>query len=212
MLHPLAAFVRNEDAVEYEELLTWNIDPERSLEYELFYLEADANRYRDALHEVESILEYQLTPIDERSFHLWVCQETRPEVRRWRRSFDDRRLVIIPPIRFDEKADMRMTIVGDGDDLQELLDDLHDEIEATVNEIGTYTRGGGTPISALTDRQHEAVTTALALGYYEVPRKAPLTEVAATLGCAESSASLLLRRGERAILSSVLGRYGGTVT
>jgi predicted DNA binding protein len=80
---------------------------------------------------------------------------------------------------------------------------------ATINEIGTYDRRGGTPAGTLTDRQLAAASTALHLGYYEVPREGTLNDVADELGCAESTASVLLRRAERDILTHVLGRYGG---
>jgi len=60
------------------------------------------------------------------------------------------------------------------------------------------------------DRQLAAVSTALQLGYYEVPREGTLSDVADELGCAESTASVLLRRAERDVLSHIFGRYGGT--
>ncbi|MCW8172269.1 hypothetical protein D8S78_05600 [Natrialba swarupiae] len=49
------------------------------------------------------------------------------------------------------------------------------------------------------------------MGYYDVPRTATLADVAAELGCAESSASVALRRAQRAVFSWVLERYGGAV-
>lgn len=213
MLHPMQAFIREGDAVRYEELLTWSVRPEAGVEYELFYveLEADLEAYRGAIDGVESIVEYRLAPIDDGAVHVWVCQETRPEDRAWRAAFEERRLVVVPPIRFDDEAAMGMTIVGGGRDIQQLLADVPDDIDVTVAEIGTYDRRGGTLAGALTDRQLDAVGTALRLGYYEVPRGASLESVADALDCAESTASVLLRRAERAILSRVLGRYGGSV-
>lgn len=211
LLHPMASFVRSEDVVQYEELLTWNVRPEAGVEYELFYVEADPDVYRNAIREVDSILEYRLAPIDDASLHVWACEETRPEVRAWRSSFQDRQLVVVPPIRFDADATMGMTIVGDGSDIGEMLEAIPDTVTVTVNEIGTYDRRGGTLAGALTDRQLDAVETALRMGYYEVPRRASLADVADALGCAESSASLLIRRAERELFSRVLGRYGGTV-
>lgn len=211
MLHPMAEFVRHEDAVRYEELLTWSVRPEEGVEYALFYVEADLDRYREAIRGVESIVEYRLAPVDDASVHVWACEEIRPEERAWRAAFEDRHLVVVPPVRFDEDAVMGMTIVGDGRDIQQVLGDLPEAVEVTVEEVGTYDRRGGTPAGALTDRQLEAVRAALELGYYEVPREASLADVADALGCAESSASMLLRRAARAMFSRVLDRYGGEV-
>lgn len=61
-----------------------------------------------------------------------------------------------------------------------------------------------------TERQRAAGDTALRLGYYEVPRDGTLDDVAEALGCAESTASVLLRRAERDMRSRILDRCGGT--
>lgn len=209
LLHPMAAFVRHEDVVRYEELLTWRVSPDEGIEYELFYVEADPAAYRTALSDMETIVDHRVAPIDDSSLHLWVCEETLPQVQAWRNAFLDRRLVVVPPVRFDAEAVMGMTIVGDGGDIQAVLDGMPDAVDVTVAEIGTYDRRGGTLAAALTDRQLDALATALSMGYYEVPRGATLADVAGALGIAESSASEVLRRAERAVFTRVLDRYGG---
>ena len=209
LLHPMAAFVRHEDVVGYEELLTWRVRPEQDIEYQLWYVEAPPEAYREAVAEIESIEAFSVAPIDESSLHLWVCEETLPQVQAWRNAFLDRQLVVVPPVRFDADADMGMTIVGEGGDVQAVLDAMPASVDVTVTEIGSYDRRGGTLAAALTERQLEAVRTALDVGYYEVPRGAGLADVAAALGIAESSASEVLRRAEGAVLSRVLERYGG---
>lgn len=210
MLHPMQEFIRHEDVVRYEELRSWNLQPEAGLEYVLFYVEAEPEPYREAIDGVDTVVDYRIAPIDDRSLHVWACQETRPEVSHWRGAFADRRLVVVPPVRFDDDAAMGMTLVGEGADLQAVLEDLPASIEATVDEIGTYDRRGGTVAGVLTDRQLEAVAAALRVGYYEVPRDGTLADVAARLDCAESTASVLLRRAERDLFRRVLERYGGT--
>jgi hypothetical protein len=129
----------------------------------------------------------------------------------WRKTFLDRHLVVVPPIRFDDDAGMGMTIVGEGKDIHEMLVDTPPEVGVTIHEIGTYDRRGGTLAGILTDRQLTAIGTALRLGYYEVPRDATLNDVATALDCAESTASVLLRRAERNAFSRLLDRYGGTI-
>jgi predicted DNA binding protein len=210
LLHPMQAFIREEDAVRYEEMLTWRVRPDEDVEYALYYVEADMERYQDAVRTIETVVDCRITSIDESSAHVWVCEETRPETRAWRGAFADRQLIVVPPIRFDDAAVMGMTIVGDGEDIHETLESVPPAVDVTVNEIGTYDRRGGTLAGTLTDRQLAAASTALQLGYYEVPRDTTLGDVAAELECAESTASVLLRRAERRILSQLLERYGGT--
>jgi len=211
LLHPMQAFIRESDAVRYEEMLAWRVLPDEGVEYALYYVEADVEEYRQAVGDVETVRDCRIAAIDDAAAHVWVCEETRPETRTWREAFADRHLVVVPPIRFDDTAAMAMTLVGDGSEIHETLETVPPGVDVTVNEVGSYDRRGGTLVGTLTDRQLEAVDAALALGYYEVPRDAALGDVAAALGCAESTASKLLRRAERDVLAGALARYGGTV-
>ncbi len=56
----------------------------------------------------------------------------------------------------------------------------------------------------LTDRQRECLDAALREGYFEVPRECTLADLAETLDIDKSTASEILRRGERRILGAVL--------
>ncbi|WP_255190899.1 helix-turn-helix domain-containing protein [Natronobeatus ordinarius] len=56
----------------------------------------------------------------------------------------------------------------------------------------------------LTDRQREVLEAALREGYFEVPRECTLEELADDLGIDKSTASGILRRGERRVLAHVL--------
>ncbi|GAB3698130.1 helix-turn-helix domain-containing protein [Halorubrum pallidum] len=57
-----------------------------------------------------------------------------------------------------------------------------------------------TPGRTLTDRQRELLFTAVDLGYYEVPRRTTLTEVADHVGIAKSTCSETLQRVERTVI------------
>ena len=56
----------------------------------------------------------------------------------------------------------------------------------------------------LTDRQREVLEVALREGYFAVPRECTLEELADGLGIDKSTASGILRRGERRVLTQVL--------
>lgn len=57
--------------------------------------------------------------------------------------------------------------------------------------------------SPLTDKQHEALVAALEAGYFDVPRRINLTELAAELDVSDSAVSQRLRRG----IASLLARH-----
>ena len=78
----------------------------------------------------------------------------------------------------------------------------------TVEAIGEYDRRHAPVAGDLTDRQLEAVATAVELGFYEVPREAGVADVAAALDVAESTASALLRKAETRVMRRLVGRYG----
>ena len=206
MLHPMQTFIREGEAVDREELRAWNVLRERDVEYALFYVEGDRDRYEAAIDGVDSVRWYDCTPVDEGAFHVYVCQETREADRDWRSAFAARNLLVVPPVAYDEEAAMRLTVVGASEDIQAMLDGLPPGIDVRVHEIGEFDEREPTLAGALTDRQSEAVRAAAALGYYEVPRSATLAEVAAELGCAESTASNHLRKAEAAVMTRLAGR------
>lgn len=209
MLHPMQRFIRDRDVVRYEELQSWNVAArDDGIEYELFYVEADRDPYVEALDAVESIRWYDVEPIDEDSFYVYVCQETRPEDEHWREAFAALNLVVVPPVIYDAEAAFYMTVVGGAEDLRAMLDGLPDDVEATVRAIGEYDRRHAPVVGDLTDRQLEAVEVAAELGFYEVPREADVADVAAELDCAESTAATLLQKAEGRSMKRIAQRYG----
>ncbi|MFC6834907.1 helix-turn-helix domain-containing protein [Halomarina ordinaria] len=62
----------------------------------------------------------------------------------------------------------------------------------------------------LTDRQHELVARAAALGYYDTPRACTLTALASEVGLAKSTVSEVLHRAEGALVDRYLREHPGT--
>lgn len=95
-----------------------------------------------------------------------------------------------------------MTLVGHPDDLGAVVEGVPEGIHLHVRRVGNDVTVGGSP---LTDRQREALAVAREVGYYEVPRRNGVEAVADELGCAVSTASGLLRRGEARLVGRALG-------
>ncbi|WP_221621741.1 helix-turn-helix domain-containing protein [Halocatena pleomorpha] len=200
-------FIREKNVVQYEEVVTWNVQPTTSLEYELFYVEVtDVDRYVAAIERVDSTRWHRIAQIDDSSLYVFVCQETREEEVLLRRAFARLEVVVVPPIVYDQEAAMEMTLIGDAEDLSTLVDSLPGQIDVTIEKVGEYDRPNARATSALTDRQFEVLRTAIDIGYFAVPRKASLADLATELGCAESTVSVVLRKAEATIVTRVIER------
>lgn len=78
------------------------------------------------------------------------------------------------------------------------------DIEIDLLRVNEFA-GIGTTDVALTDSQREALLAAFERGYFDEPRDATLSEVAADLGISQPAVSGLLRRGiHRLILSTIV--------
>jgi predicted DNA binding protein len=78
------------------------------------------------------------------------------------------------------------------------------DIEIDLLRVNEYASLGNTD-AALTDSQREALLLAVDRGYFEEPRNATLSEVAADLDISQPAASGLLRRGiKRLVVSSLM--------
>lgn len=78
------------------------------------------------------------------------------------------------------------------------------EVDIELLRVNDYASLGTTD-AGLTDSQREALLVAFESGYFEEPRDATLSEVAADLDISQPAASGLLRRGiERLIVSSMM--------
>lgn len=68
----------------------------------------------------------------------------------------------------------------------------------------TRDRTAESPGDGLTNRQHEALRTAYELGYFDVPRRTSLEEIAAELDISASSVSERLRRAQTQIVQETV--------
>lgn len=93
-------------------------------------------------------------------------------------------------------------LVGPGARVRGMLDDLRrSRVEFRVDSLRSGLRTG--PVSLLTVRQREVLGRAVAEGYFEVPRRVTLTELAARMGIASSTLSVTLAVVERKIVEPV---------
>jgi predicted DNA binding protein len=99
---------------------------------------------------------------------------------------------------------MAARVVGDAAALQRALEAAPDGVEVRIDEIGRLRWQADDPVARLSDRQREALTIALELGYYSQPRGTTHEDIAAELDCAPATASDHLQKAEATIVRAVM--------
>ena len=164
------------------------------------FVYGEPEAYEELLVGRESILAYDITPTED-GFFVYLRQELGPEGMSMMESLAQETVVVVPPIEFRSDQTMRMTLVGHPDDLKAVLDSIPDGTTVDVQKIGNGVTARETSIS---ERQREALRVARSLGYFEIPRRNGIEAVAQELGCAVSTASELVRRGESHAIDRLL--------
>lgn len=206
-IHPVHEFIDRHEAVERDLLLAGNTATE-GWDTLLFYVEGEQAPYREALDATDRVVEYELTEPDDGGFYAYLKQEDDPLDASLFEAFSRTGLVLVPPVEFVDRGRANLTVLGDPDALQELLDGLPESVTATVERIGEYDERRSVFDPGLTARQREAVAAAVDAGYYEVPRTGAIDDVADALGCATGTADEHLRKAEQAVMRELVSRRG----
>ena len=99
---------------------------------------------------------------------------------------------------------LQVTLFGEDAALQRLIAGFPEEVDVTLERAGEYQPHMVDPAGQLTDRQKEILRTALAAGYYDIPRRATQRDLAAELGLSRGTIGEHLRRAEAKIIRSVI--------
>lgn len=189
-----------------EETLFWEIDEAAGTVRFLSVYTADRAELRELAAETPSIERFDTTPLEGDSFYGYVEMDAD--------AFDDSlfalvtlpELIVVPPIVFTDGDRVELTILGDPAAFTGVLEHLPEAVDVEVERVSEHHRRPATVAAQLTARQLEAIESAAALGYYEVPREGSLADVAAELDCSESAASTLLRSAESTLVDVAIRR------
>jgi len=168
----------------------------------LYRLSGEEGPLLESLGSHEGVLEYQVTDRDDDRFYLFLHTDAGQPLSDLLELVEDNAILIQRPIEFTEGG-ISVTVAGDAGALREAFAGIPDEIEARIHEMGEYAPDESRILTAITDRQREALEAAIDAGYYELPREGTAEDVAARLECTPSTASELLRRAEAAIVTEL---------
>lgn len=212
MRHPMQQFLAEQDSIRRAYLRHWNFsNPEYVTS--LFQIAGDVGEgcddYLAALSTVATIYEYDVTPVDDSNFYVYLHETTRDHARRFRDLLVDTDLLVVPPIEYGTNGEVIVEVAGDADDLQTIVAGFPEHLSVSVNRLGEYDAYRESSIAVLTERQREVLAVARDLGYYEIPRQASVREIADQLDCSKSTAADHLRKAE-ARLVALYGEHDTT--
>ena len=201
-IHPMYDVMANAPFIERGTALQWNFTGD-ALGI-LHYIEGDIDAYRDVAEETPEVVGYDLVPAGEDAFYAYIRDATTDALQEMFGPITHGGLVVVPPIVYHEDGTVTLSLFGPTDEMQAGIDAVPDPVGVTIEEVGGLAATRPAVESRLSDRQREAITTALELGYYEIPREATHEEVAEAIDCAPSTAAEHLRKAESKVLQSVL--------
>jgi len=169
----------------------------------LFGLRGSEDAAADVLSGHESVIEWEHIPGDSGFFSYIHFEEVQPAVGLLE-LLDEYRLVLDLPLHFTDEGNLRVTVIGADDDIQEALLNVPESVDAEAMEMGEYRPDDGRALGRLTERQREVLEAAVELGYYEVPRQATYEEIAEVCNCTVGTVGEHLNRIESRLIAGLV--------
>ena len=189
------------DAIVREELLNWRMSEDLVLNH-LTFVHGDPDSFRTIHADTETVQAHRIARVDDERFYAYV-QQTGVHGESWWTAFLSHDFIQVPPVIYEDGV-VNLTLLGEFETFQNVVDDLSVDAKVSVESVGEYHGQGKRVIDRLTTRQLRALRVAAECGYYAVPRHGSLADVAAELECTESTASDLLRRAEHEVVHALL--------
>lgn len=187
--------------LERAQIVNWNVStPPTAF---LFRLEGEYRRFERVLDESAMVSDHEILPVTDRKCYCFFEGAVSPAARSLFENFTRGSLMTVPPIECNEDGSNTYTIIGTEADIQTAVDGVPDGVDVTVETVGGKRVAADSVVGQLSARQREAVETALALGYYDVPRDGTTEDVADELGCATATAAEHLQKAESTVMASL---------
>ncbi|RDI69603.1 helix-turn-helix domain-containing protein [Halopelagius longus] len=201
--HPLGGRLTDDPAIERRAIHRVELLADDTV---LLFAEASGSqeRYEQIMEDSPHVEEYLVTGGDR-----WMAVsrfEPTDGVRRALELQRESHLVIETPIRFTSDGALKVTCLGADETFEKLSEDVDDVESITFEllEIGDYDPDDSSFSRMFTSRQEEVLEAAVDMGYYDVPRRAKLEDVAEVVGIAPPTASEHLRKVEARVFSEIV--------
>ena len=204
---PFLRYLLDADHVEEARAIDWNRG-DSELSTHLYGIDGDGATFAELARETAGVESVELAAAETGvSYALVVLRDAAVPIFGGSAAAIDRNgLVVQRPLVYRDGC-IHGYIVGDPETLQSTLDELPEAVSVQIDAIRQFPSAEVNPVTTLTDRQEEALRTALKLGYYDTPRAATQADIASELGCAPNTASEHLQKGEAKLVSAGLTAF-----
>jgi predicted DNA binding protein len=168
----------------------------------LYQLRGDPDEATAVLEAHADVLAHSVAGEDD-DIHAYIHVDPNETVETVFRLPQEHSLVVETPIECLPGGAIRVSVLGDQATFTEALDVVPEALTVELETIRDYAPGDRQLYSTLTERQREILRTAIAAGYYDVPREATYEDVAARLDLAPVTVGEHLRKIEAEILTAV---------
>lgn len=200
-LHPMHAAL--DDGIGERAVLV-DVTVSRDHQTFLYRVTGDRAAYERRLRSLAFVSDHETTPVDGETFYLLTRESLPDEQADMLASLTTGELLLSTPVTFLPGGRVELTVAGPADALQSALDGLPAGAEVTVDQVRDDPAVTDSLADRLTGRQREALATAVAVGYFDVPRSGTIESVAAELDCSTGTASEHLRKAQATLATAAL--------
>lgn len=197
-VHPLHRNIMDGTPITRAELLMWSPTAEPMA---LLWFDGGRDATETVIEDIESILVSNLVEEADGTY-AFLLQDEYELAELLMETIRDSRVIFLPPVIFLETGAVQFEAVGEPSQISTLHEKLTHLGELRIERVHDFDRRGSP--AELTERQREALETAMTVGYYEVPRSGTVGDVAAHLDCSQSTAGELIRKAEAGVIRSFL--------
>lgn len=162
----------------------------------------DLDRLRERCDRAPNVLQYDVPEHgDGLAYIHCVVQEP---LKSFLPIFHEAEIIIDMPIEFLTDNRIRMTCIGEHETLRQALTTASEIVSIELEQMGEYRSAHRRLGSLLTERQREILSTAVELGYYEVPRNAVINDIAEAMELSVATVGEHLQKIEATVLSRIV--------
>ena len=165
----------------------------------LYGVRGDLDRAADILAAQPEVVAYDVS--GDREELTYIHFRPTETVARLLSIVQDNEIVLQTPVDTLDDGGVRVTLVGDDETIQRVVDSIPDPLRLSLEGIGDYHPDFGQLFSVLTERQQAILEAAVELGYYEEPRGATHEEIARAVGVSAGTVGEHLRKVEGKVLA-----------